>query len=85
MEKFYRKKFSKLPPELGDYQLIVYVNPTGLFVTGESIVEASIKEWKTIFDTLDGMDHHCSRAFGRFIYLLFKSSLTIFANFFVIL
>ena len=53
-----------LPAELIDDDLIVYVNPTGRFVTGGPMGDAGVTGRKIIVDTYGGMGRHGGGAFS---------------------
>jgi S-adenosylmethionine synthetase len=53
-----------LPAELVDDDLIVYVNPTGRFVTGGPMGDAGVTGRKIIVDTYGGMGRHGGGAFS---------------------
>jgi S-adenosylmethionine synthetase len=53
-----------LPKELIDDDLIVYVNPTGRFVTGGPMGDAGLTGRKIIVDTYGGMGRHGGGAFS---------------------
>ena len=53
-----------LPEELIDDDLLVYVNPTGRFVTGGPMGDAGVTGRKIIVDTYGGMGRHGGGAFS---------------------
>ena len=53
-----------LPAELIDDDLLVYVNPTGRFVTGGPMGDAGVTGRKIIVDTYGGMGRHGGGAFS---------------------
>jgi S-adenosylmethionine synthetase len=53
-----------LPKELIDDDLLVYVNPTGRFVTGGPMGDAGVTGRKIIVDTYGGMGRHGGGAFS---------------------
>lgn len=53
-----------LPAELVDDDLLVYVNPTGRFVTGGPMGDAGVTGRKIIVDTYGGMGRHGGGAFS---------------------
>ncbi|QRN84421.1 methionine adenosyltransferase [Chloroflexota bacterium] len=53
-----------LPEELIDDDLLIYVNPTGRFVTGGPMGDAGVTGRKIIVDTYGGMGRHGGGAFS---------------------
>ena len=53
-----------LPKELIDDDLLIYVNPTGRFVTGGPMGDAGVTGRKIIVDTYGGMGRHGGGAFS---------------------
>ncbi len=53
-----------LPAELVDDDLLIYVNPTGRFVTGGPMGDAGVTGRKIIVDTYGGMGRHGGGAFS---------------------
>ena len=53
-----------LPPEMVDDKMLVYVNPTGRFVTGGPLGDSGLTGRKIIVDSYGGMGRHGGGAFS---------------------